>query len=182
MQLKSLSLHTFRNYNHLELHLHPQMNLFIGKNGQGKTNILEACHLLATARSHRGAKDSELVKWGEREYHLGAQIVTRYGSQTINLHYNPQQGRKGQVNGSWLPRLLDLIGNLKLVFFAPEHLSLVKGDPGQRRRFLDILFSQLSKQYLYNLSQYNRVLREKNTLLKSEPREYQLLEVYNQQL
>lgn len=182
MLIRHLSLHNFRNYLHLELDLDPKLNLFIGTNAQGKTNLLEACHLLATARSHRSAKDSELIQWEQQAYHLGAELKTRHGTEHLSLHYDPRQGKKVQVNGVLQPRLLDLIGHLKLVLFAPEHLSLVKGDPGQRRRFLDILLSQLYHKYLHQLSQYQRLLKEKSNLLKTPAPDLGLIQVYNQQL
>ena len=182
MYIRHLSLHNYRNYVHLELDLDPRLNLFLGANAQGKTNLLEACHLLATARSHRTQRDNELVQWEQQGYHISAEVKIRHGTEHLSLRYDPQQGKKAQINGVLQPRLLDFVGQMKVVLFAPEHLSLVKGDPGQRRRFLDILLSQLYTRYLYELSQYQRVLREKGNLLKTPLPENTLLDVYNAQL
>ncbi|MCL2547976.1 MAG: DNA replication/repair protein RecF [Symbiobacteriaceae bacterium] len=182
MYIEHLSLYNFRNYTRLELDLKPGLNLFLGDNAQGKTNLLEACYLLATARSHRTSRDLEMIKWEEREFYLAATLQTRHGTETLQMHFEPSQGKKVRLDGILQPRLSDLIGHLKVVFFAPEHLLLVKGEPGQRRRFLDILLSSLNRLYLYALSNYNRTLREKSILLKEEKVDTDLLRVYNQQL
>ena len=182
MHIKRLSLYDFRNFVQLDLDLDAGMNLFVGANAQGKTNLLEACHLLATARSHRLAKDSEMIRWQQKSYYVAASVSTNLGIRTLQLHYDPAEGKKVHLDAKLQPRLLDLIGNLKLVFFAPEHLSIVKGDPGGRRRFLDMLLSSLHRKYLYDLSQYGKVLREKSNLLREEKPDLDLLSVLNLQL
>ena len=182
MWLSRLSLHNYRNYLQLELDLQPGLNLFIGSNAQGKTNLLEACHVLATARSHRTSREMEMIRWEQQSFHIGAIIHTRHGTRHLDLRYDAHKSKQVQIDGVRMPRLFDLIGQLNVVFFAPEHLALVKADPSQRRRFIDILLSQLYHKYLYQLSQYQKLLRSKSELLKTATPDLELLQVFNIQL
>ncbi|HZW50006.1 MAG TPA: DNA replication/repair protein RecF [Bacillota bacterium] len=182
MKLRHLSLITFRNYFALELDLEPGINLFIGANAQGKTNLLEACHLLATGRSHRTFRDQEMIAWQQEGFHIKATVQKKLSTELIELHVNRQGHKIVKLNGLLQPRLGALLGQLNVVFFAPEHLLLVKGDPSGRRRFLDIAISQISPSYLHHLARYHKILNQKNILLKTNRPDETLLSIYNQQL
>lgn len=182
MKLKHLSLVTFRNYLTLEIDFDPGVNLFIGANAQGKTNLLEACHLLATGRSHRTSRDQEMIQWQEEGYHIKGFVQKNVTSDLLELHVNRQGKKIVRINGILQPKLASLLGQLNVVFFAPEHLELVKGDPSVRRRFLDIAISQISHSYLHHLGQYYQILHQKNALLKQDHPDLALLQIYSQQL
>ncbi len=182
MKLKHLSLVTFRNYLTLEVDFDPGVNLLIGSNAQGKTNLLEACHLLATGRSHRTSRDQEMILWQEEGYHIKGLVQKKATNDLLELHVNRQGKKIVRINGILQPKMASLLGQLNVVFFAPEHLELVKGDPSIRRRFLDIAISQISPSYLHHLGQYFLVLHQKNAFLKQERPEATLLDIYNQQL
>lgn len=183
MYLRTLSLRSFRNYSALELQLDPQLNVLVGNNAQGKTNLLEACYLLATTRSHRTHRDEEMIRWGDDFYHVKADIRKRLGNLHLELHYGVSMGRIAKVNGITQQRSSDFVGHLNVVLFAPEHLELVKGEPALRRRFLDMAIGQINRPYLHQLAQYNKLLQQKNNLLKgTEPLNLDLLSIYNQQL
>jgi len=182
MKLKHLSLVTFRNYMTLEIDFDPGVNLLIGSNAQGKTNLLEACHLLATGRSHRTSRDQEMILWQEEGYHIKGLVQKKATSEMLELHVNRQGKKIVRINGMLQPKLASLLGQLNVVFFAPEHLELVKGDPSIRRRFLDIAISQISHSYLHHLGQYYQILHQKNALLKQDHPDLALLQIYSQQL
>ncbi len=161
----------------------PQLNIFVGNNAQGKTNLLEACYLLATTRSHRTHRDEEMIRWGDEFYHIKADVKKRLGNMHLELHYGVSMGRITKVNGIAQQRSSDFVGHLNVVLFAPEHLELVKGEPSLRRRFLDMAIGQINRPYLHHLSQYNKLLQQKNNLLKGiDPVNLDLLTIYNQQL
>lgn len=182
MKLLQLSLINFRNYQHLETEFHGGVNLFIGANAQGKTNLLEACHLLSTGRSHRTFRDFEMIKWEKESYHIKGLVQKRSGNDLLELHVNRQGKKIVKINGQNQSKLASLLGRLNVVFFAPEHLELVKGDPSIRRRFLDMAISQISPSYLHNLSQYLRILQQKNALLKEDKPDLALLDIYQRQI
>lgn len=143
-----------------------QTNIFYGENAQGKTNILEAVYLAATTKSHRGAKDREMIKMGEEEAHIEAVIEKKGTSYTIDVHLKKNSAKGLAVNHIPLQRAGDLLGLMNVVFFSPEDLRIIKDGPGERRRFLDLELSQLDKVYLSDLSNYNRVINQRNKLLK----------------
>ena len=166
MWLKALELKQFRNYEALQLFdLSPKVNIFVGQNAQGKTNVIEAVLMLAVAKSHRTSRDSEMIRF-ESESALMQGLIER-GERPFRLDLQLlQKGKKSRVNGVEKRKMSDFVGHLNVVLFAPEDLQLVKGGPAQRRRFLDVEIGQVSPQYLYNLSQYQKVLQQRNTLLK----------------
>src|SRR5690625_269040 len=120
----------------LELEADPQANLIIGANAQGKTNLLEAIYVLALSKSHRTFKDKELMTWGEDNTRIYGEVEKKYGLYRLDLSFRPK-GKSAKINGLEQSRLSDFIGSLNVVMFAPEDLSIVKGSPSIRRRFLD---------------------------------------------
>ena len=166
MYIRELSLQNFRNYNYLNLVLHPGINVFVGDNAQGKTNVLESIYLCATARSHRTNQEKEVIKWGETEAHIKLNIQKKFIEDQIDFHMD-KRGKGIAVNKIPIKRLGDLLGVLNVVMFSPEDLQMIKRSPGERRRFIDIELCQLDRMYYYGLQQYHKVLKQRNNLLKN---------------
>lgn len=166
MQINKLQLINFRNYENLNIDLAPGINLFIGPNAQGKTNVLEAIYLCATGRSFRTHKDQEMIKWDQSFFKIGVNFHRKPINFHIDFLYDKKQ-KKIKINGLPQKKLSDLIGQLQVVLFSPEHLQLIKGGPGERRRFIDILLSQINPMYFHALQQYYKVLNQRNNLLKT---------------
>jgi len=182
--LKKMKLSDYRNYNQLELPFNTSVNLIIGPNAQGKTNLLESIYVLAMTKSHRTHQEKELIRWGCKETRLAGELDKKYGNCTLDLHIS-QQGKKARVNGLEQRKLSDYVGALNVVLFAPEDLEIVKGSPGVRRRFLDMEIGQVHPGYLYDLSQYQKILLQRNNLLKqicgSPSSGGAMLEIWNEQ-
>jgi recF protein len=184
MQLNRLELHGYRNYKQLELATGAGVNILIGPNAQGKTNLLEAIHVLALTKSHRTSKDKELIGWNETSARISAEIERRQGKVTMELQLT-SQGKRAKVNGLEQRKLSGFVGTINVVLFAPEDLDIVKGAPGVRRRFMDMEIGQVHPGYLYDSQQYQRIMQQRNNYLKatdlskaSQP----MLDVWNEQL
>ncbi|MBY8879106.1 DNA replication/repair protein RecF [Actinacidiphila acidipaludis] len=171
MHVAHLSLADFRSYARAEVPLDPGVTAFVGPNGQGKTNLVEAVGYLATLGSHRVASDAPLVRMGADRAIVRAQVVQ--GSQggerqqLVELEINPGRANRARINRSSQVRPRDVLGIVRSVLFAPEDLALVKGDPGERRRFLDELITARAPRLAGVRSDYERVLKQRNTLLKT---------------
>ncbi len=181
MQIQQLSLNNYRNYERQTVEFDAGVNLFIGENAQGKTNILEAIYLLALGKSHRTNKDADLVRQHTDEARLDAVIERDGRPLNLSLQFG-QQGRKASVNGILQTKMTDFIGHFQVVLFAPEDLQLVKGGPGIRRRFIDMELGQTHPAYLYHLSQYQRAMQQRNMLLKQPAVDELLLDTLDEQL
>ncbi|MFG3379160.1 DNA replication/repair protein RecF [Streptomyces sp. NPDC047999] len=167
MHVTHLSLADFRSYARVEVPLGPGVTAFVGANGQGKTNLVEAVGYLATLSSHRVSSDAPLVRLGAERAVVRAAVTQGERSQLIELELNPGKANRARINRSSQVRPRDVLGILRTVLFAPEDLALVKGDPGERRRFLDDLVTARSPRMAGVRSDYERVLKQRNTLLKS---------------
>ncbi|MFF3765988.1 DNA replication/repair protein RecF [Streptomyces sp. NPDC001922] len=167
MYVSHLSLSDFRSYARVEVPLEPGVTAFVGPNGQGKTNLVEAVGYLATLGSHRVSSDAPLVRAGAERAILRASVVQDERRQLIELELNPGRANRARINRSSQVRPRDVVGIVRSVLFAPEDLALVKGDPGERRRFLDELITARSPRMAGVRSDYDRVLKQRNTLLKS---------------
>ncbi|MFC9285449.1 DNA replication/repair protein RecF [Streptomyces sp. NPDC057052] len=167
MHVTHLSLADFRSYARVEVPLDPGVTAFVGPNGQGKTNLVEAVGYLATLGSHRVASDAPLVRMGADRAVVRAQVRQGERQQLVELELNPGKANRARINRSSQVRPRDVLGIVRTVLFAPEDLALVKGDPGERRRFLDELITARSPRMAGVRSDYERVLRQRNTLLKS---------------
>ena len=165
MILTELHLHHFRNYQDLTVHFNPGVNVLIGHNAQGKTNMLEAIYVLSLTKSHRTSNDHELINWQEQSALISGTVEKRIGKIPLELQFS-SKGKKAKVNHLEQARLSQYVGQLNAILFAPEDLSLVKGSPALRRHFMDREFSQMSSKYLYNAGQYRTLLRQKNKYLK----------------
>ncbi|WP_406862018.1 DNA replication/repair protein RecF [Streptomyces sp. HUAS MG47] len=167
MHVTHLSLADFRSYARVEVPLDPGVTAFVGANGQGKTNLVEAVGYLATLGSHRVASDAPLVRMGAERAVIRAAVTQGERSQLVELELNPGRANRARINRSSQVKPRDVLGIVRTVLFAPEDLALVKGDPGERRKFLDELITARSPRMAGVRSDYERVLKQRNTLLKS---------------
>ncbi|GIP40651.1 DNA replication and repair protein RecF [Paenibacillus sp. J31TS4] len=185
MFLNKLSLTNYRNYDRFELETSHQVNLFVGPNAQGKTNLLESIYVMALTKSHRTHQDKQLIRWNEDQALLTAEVDKRYGPVRLSLSITPQ-GKKAKINGLEQRKLSSFIGTLNVVMFAPEDLEIVKGAPGIRRRFLDMEIGQVHPGYLYEVTQYQKVLVQRNNYLKQlasgKSANAAMLDIWNEQL
>ena len=166
MVIKSLKLKNYRNYELLDLTFDSKTNILYGDNAQGKTNILEALYLSGTTKSHRGTKDRDLIQFGYEESHLET-IVEKNGiDYQIDMHLKKNSPKGIAINKIPIRKASELFGIVHFVFFSPEDLNIIKEGPAGRRRFIDLELSQLDKVYLSNLSNYNRIINQRNSLLK----------------
>ena len=172
MRIDSLKLKDFRNYEELTLTPHPGVNLLFGQNGSGKTNLLEAVHYCALGRSHRTSQDREVVRKGAESAAVGVTVVKSSGRHDVAVKLIPAGNRKKQafLDRKRAPRLSDMMGQLQCVIFSPEDLMLVKDGPAVRRRFLDMMLSQLYTPYFVALQQYQKALEQRNALLREMKR------------
>jgi DNA replication and repair protein RecF len=165
--LEKLSLTDFRSYAQVDLSLEPGVTVLVGSNGIGKTNLMEAIGYLATLTSHRVSTDAPLLRFGAERAMIRAKLVRGEQSTVLELEINAGRANRGRINRSNPVRARDLLGICQTVLFAPEDLALVKGDPSNRRRFLDELLVSLMPRHAATRSDYDRVLKQRNALLKS---------------
>ena len=168
MHVRSVRLTNFRNYPSLEVLLHPKLNLLIGPNARGKTSVLEALYCLATTRSFRAVADEEMISFGTEEASLVGVFAREDGSDSLRLEYKRGSGKALFINEKKQARLSSALGRLPAVVFSPDDLFLIKGGPSLRRRFLNQALLQVDAVYLSELQQYERVLRQRNALLKKK--------------
>jgi DNA replication and repair protein RecF len=162
-----LTLHDFRSYESADVPLDPGVTAFVGRNGQGKTNLVEAIDYLSRLTSHRVATDAPLVRAGSERAVVRAAVVKDGRTAVLEVEINPGRANRARVNKSVLPRTRDLVGLVRTVLFSPEDLALVKGDPSERRRFLDDLLVLRTPRLAGLRADYDRVLKQRNSLLKS---------------
>lgn len=166
MIIKSIELKNFRNYEQLEIAFDNATNILFGDNAQGKTNILESAYVSATTKSHKGSRDKEMIRFGEEEAHIRTVVCKKDQDFQIDLHLKKNRAKGIAINQVPIKKASDLFGILNIVFFSPEDLNIIKDGPTERRRFLDLELCQLDKIYLSDLTAYNKVLKQRNTLLK----------------
>lgn len=165
MYLQHLQLLNFRNYDNLDMTFSPQINVLLGNNAQGKTNLLESIYVLALARSHRTNIERELINWHHDFARISGQVIRRIGTLPLELVIT-KKGKKAQINHLEQARLSQYIGNFNVILFSPEDLLLVKGSPSVRRRFINMEYGQINPQYLLISTQYRQVLKQRNKYLK----------------
>lgn len=165
MYIQNLTLSSYRNYERLDLQFENKVNVIIGENAQGKTNLMEAIYVLAMAKSHRTSNDKELIRWDEDYAKIEGRVIKKNGSVPIQLVIS-KKGKKGKVNHIEQHKLSQYVGAVNTIMFAPEDLNLVKGSPQVRRRFLDMEIGQVSPVYLHDLSLYQKILSQRNHFLK----------------
>ena len=166
MNIRSIELKNFRNYENLEISFDEGTNILFGDNAQGKTNILEAAYMSGTTKSHKGSRDKEMIRFGEEEAHLKTVVVRGGREYQIDMHLKKNRA-KGIANDKIpIKKASELFGILNIVFFSPEDLNIIKNGPAERRRFLDSELCQLDRIYLADLTNYNKILAQRNKLLK----------------
>ncbi len=166
MIVKSLELKNFRNYERLSIDFDPSTNIIYGDNAQGKTNILEAICVSGTSRSHRGSRDKDMIRFGEQEAHIRTIVEKNSSEYRIDIHLKNNHSKGIAINKVPIKKSSDLFGILNIIFFSPEDLAIIKNGPDKRRRFIDMELCQIDKIYLYNLTEYNKTLNQRNKLLK----------------
>lgn len=184
MKVERLSFQKFRNLREGEIHPDPETNVIYGANAQGKTNLLEAVWLFTGGKSFRGARDAELVAFGEENASLSLDFFSEEREQTARLFFAGGR-RAGELNGVHKGAASQLVGSFCAVVFSPEHLSLVKEGPAGRRKFLDGAICQMKPAYIGLLARYNHTLSQRNALLKDIPRHSELidtLEIWEEKL
>ena len=166
LKIKKLKLKNFRNYEFLDLEFDDQTNIFYGNNAQGKTNILEAVYLSSTTKSHRGTKDKDMIQFEKEECHIDVIVDKNQCPFQIDMHLKKNSTKGIAINKIPIKRASELFGIINVIFFSPEDLNIIKNGPSERRRFIDFELSQLDKVYLSDLTNYNRILNQRNKLLK----------------
>lgn len=185
MIVRSLELSDYRNYESVKVLFDPGTNVIFGDNAQGKTNLLEAIYECAVARSHRGSKDREVIRFGKEEGHIRLLAEKAGRPVRIDLHLKKNKPKGAAIDGVPIRKVSELFGVLHVVFFSPEDLKIVKSSPQERRRFIDEELCQLDKVYTADLINYNKALLQRNDLLKipKEGKEFSaLLDVWDEQL
>ena len=166
MYVQSLELQNFRNYKNLNINFDIGTNILYGNNAQGKTNILEGIYLLGTSKSHRSAKDKDMISFGSDESHLKMTVIKNNVPVRIDMHLKKNRAKGIAINGIPIKKVSELFGIINVVFFSPEDLGIIKNGPAERRRFIDLELCQLDKMYVYNLMNYNKIINQRNQLLK----------------
>lgn len=182
MFIKRLQMLNYRNYNVLDISLGPHVNVFMGDNAQGKTNILEGIYYCAFARSHRTSKDRELINWNSDNALLSVTVGRERLDKRIDISILKDGKKAIQINKIKIKKIGELFGNFNVVMFSPEDLKIIKDSPGVRRKFIDMELCQLNPKYYYNLVQYNKVLNERNSILRNKNINKDILDVYDMQL
>lgn len=166
MIIKSLELKNYRNYKDLLIEFSEGTNILYGNNAQGKTNILEAIYVCATTKSHRGSKDREIINFNMDDAHVCMKVERRNVIHKIDMHLKRSKTKGAAIDGLVVKKSSELFGVVNVVFFSPEDLGIIKNGPSERRRFIDLELCQLNKIYLHNLTNYNKVVNQRNNLLR----------------
>ena len=185
MVINKIELTDYRNYENLELEFDKGTNILFGDNAQGKTNILEAIYVAATTKSHRGSKDSEIIRFGCEEAHIRTYLEKSDVQTRVDMHLRSSKSKGIAIDGQKIKKAADLMGLCNVVFFSPEDLNIIKNGPSYRRRFIDMELCQLDSFYLYNLNNYNKIVNQRNQLLKDlyfNPQLRETIPIWDEQL
>jgi DNA replication and repair protein RecF len=183
MYIKYLNLLNFRNYDELNLEFNKNVNVIVGDNAQGKTNILESIYYCSVGKSHRTNRDRELIKWGKDQAYIKMYVCKEKLDKNIEIMILKEGKKAININRIKISKISELMGNVNVVMFSPEDLKIIKESPSYRRKFLDIELCKISGNYYFNLVQYNKVLDERNTLLKKyQNQNSKIIDVYDEQL
>ncbi|PKM53437.1 RecA filament-DNA complex stabilisation, ssDNA and dsDNA binding, ATP binding [Petrocella atlantisensis] len=185
MYIRHLELNNYRNYQEAAIDFDPGINIIYGDNAQGKTNLIEAIYLCATSKSHRLSKDKELIRINEKDAHVYMVFEKNDIIETVDVHLKKIGKKNIAINKNPIKKLNELFGLINIIMFSPEDLGLIKNGPKDRRRFIDLELSQLKPLYMYYLSHYHKVLKQRNQLLKNNHNRLDmqsLLDVWDDQL
>ncbi len=184
MYIKNLTLQNYRNYENANFEFSSGINILTGDNAQGKTNCAEAIFYLCTGYSPRATRDKQVIKYGSDFSFVSGVATSSYGDVKIDIKFSDKKNKEITVNGVPIKKIGELMGNLNSVFFNPEELKLIKESPEDRRRFMDISLSQMSKRYFYALQKYRKIIEQRNDLLKNPDKEvvYETLPLWDAEL
>ena len=188
MQIKIVTLQNFRNHARTKLELAPGVNVLVGNNAQGKTNILEAIYMTCVGRGFKSPRDRETIRFGQDFAKVKTTAIKKFGAINVEITISTTAGKMGKqikINDVPISKMGELMGNVTCVFFSPDELKLVKEAPADRRRFMDIDISQMDRVYFYNLLRYNKILKQRNALLKNFTRtesEFRALDIWDEEL
>lgn len=182
MYIKKIMLLDYRNYRNITINLGRNVNVFMGDNAQGKTNVLEAMYYCGFGKSHRTNRDKELVNWDTEKAFISLSVGKERIDKRIDVNIFKDGKKAIKVNSIKINKIGELVGIFNVVMFSPEDLKIVKESPGIRRKFIDMELSQLNKKYYYSLVQYNKILNERNTVLKQRNVDLSMLDIYDLQL
>ena len=185
MNVKDIRLINFRNYDNIYLKFNPKVNIFIGKNAQGKTNLLEAIYMCAYGKSFRTNRDKEIINFSKEEAYIGSNMNINDYDKFLEIKMNRVKNKRIRINKNELKNYKELYSGLNVVIFAPDDLKIVKEGPSQRRDFMDVGISKVKPVYSYNISRYNKILFQRNNLLKSNKFKkdlINLLDVFDMQI
>ena len=166
MKITELELKNFRNYENLKVNFDEKINVFIGKNAQGKTNLLESIFYCCIGKSFKNCKDKELILWGKENSSIKMKTEKKFRDVKVEIFFDKTKKKMVKINSIPIRRIGELIGEVNVVFFSPQELKLVKESPEERRKFMDIDISQHNKRYFYQLSRYEKILANRNKLFK----------------
>lgn len=187
MYIKKIKIKNFRNYENLDLEFNKGINIIYGKNAQGKTNLLEAIYISSISKSHKNAKDNELIKFNKEEAYIKEEIIKKDKNFVIDINIKKNKNKGIAVNKKKIEKVSDFLGISNVVFFAAEDLNIIKEGPNKRRKFLDLYICQIESLYVKYLSKYNKILNQRNNLLKEinikKSKEiYETLDIWDEQL
>ncbi|KMT21738.1 DNA replication/repair protein RecF [Clostridium cylindrosporum] len=167
MYVKNLQVKNYRNYDNININLSKSLNIFLGENAQGKTNLAEAIYFLSSLKSHRTSKNKDIIAWNKDDTYIKAVVSRLYGEDVLEILISSKEKNYIKVNGVKATKASEVLGRLNVVMFSPEDLKLVKEGPVLRRKFLDFELSQIRPKYHYLINRYNKILNQRNNLLKS---------------
>lgn len=167
MYIKSIELINFRNYDNARIYFTNGLNVIIGNNAQGKTNLLESIYLASIGKSPRTSKEKELIKWNSTYSKIIIEYVKNNNHKKMEIYLSTSQNKSIKINGYYLKKISQLLGEIYTVYFSPDELNIVKNGPNERRKFLDVALCQFDQTYFYNLNKYYEILEQRNKLLKS---------------
>lgn len=166
MYIESVELSNYRNYETLKIDFDKSINILYGDNAQGKTNILESIYVCGTTKSHRGSKDRDIIQFNSDQAHIKMFVNKNDITHRIDMHLKKSRSKGVAINGIPIKKSSELLGIINIIFFSPEDLNIIKNGPSERRKFIDMELCQLDKIYMHNLIKYNKILDERNKLLK----------------
>lgn len=167
MKIKSINITNFRNYSSQNVNFSDGLNIIVGKNAQGKTNLLESIFMCAIGRSPRTSKDKDLIKWNCTYSRINLNVEKKLGKKEIDIYLFKDQNKAIKIDKIGIKKIGQLMGNFNAIYFSPDDLKLIKESPEERRKFMDIDLCQFDKNYFYTLSSYNQILQQRNKLLKT---------------
>lgn len=167
MKIHTLELFNFRNYSNATIKFDDGINFVVGKNAQGKTNMLESLYLMSVGKSPKNSKEKQLIKFEQDKSKIEVSFLTNAGNKNIQMYLDKSNKKAIKINNLNILKLTELVGILSVVYFSPDEMKLIKEVPEDRRNFLDVSISQFDKTYLYNLLRYEKVLKQRNAILKS---------------